>query len=149
MAAVRHMPHLITPARCRNDFFSQAASSELVLLCVMSWQCLQVDRIAQQSSVEDFRALERKILDAVRRVPSKPQSPFQLFVADRVPVLARNAQELGKAFHAENLQRQLTEEFTNLPFESVQDLKNRVEADFHATMRDVLTFVRQVGHNRS
>lgn len=104
-----------------------------------------VDRIAQQSSVEDFRALERKILDAVRRVPSKPQSPFQLFVADRVPVLARNAQELGKAFHAENLQRQLTEEFTNLPFESVQDLKNRVEADFHATMSDVLTFVRQAG----
>lgn len=100
--------------------------------------------MVQQGSMEDHCALERKLLEAVRSIPSKPQAPFQLFVSDRVPVLAKNAQESGQAFHAENIQRQLTDEFTNLPIDSVRDLKHRVETDFHSTMRDVLAFIKKV-----
>lgn len=100
--------------------------------------------MVQQSNIEDQCALEMKLLEAVRRIPSKPKAPFQLFVSDRVPVLAKNAQDSGQAFHAENIQRQLTDEFTNLPIDAVRDLKHRVETDFHATMRDVLAFIKKV-----
>lgn len=97
-----------------------------------------------QQSIEERSVLERKLLDAVRRIPAKPQAPFQLFVSDRLPALAKRAQESGHAFQAEHLQRQLTDDFASLSIDSLQDLKHRVESDFRKTMIEVRGFIEQV-----
>eukprot|EP00892_Ulva_mutabilis_P004844 jgi/Ulvmu1/2731/UM014_0188.1 len=102
-----------------------------------------VEHFSQTQPHDECSEMERQLLDAVRRIPSKPQAPFQLFASDRVPILA--AQDSGHAFNAETLQLQLNEEFSKLPEESLNDLKQKGHGDFHATMSDVLAFVQKAG----